>query len=211
MTEDSTLYRTFCLQKIYADMFESYVRRGYNKELDQTDSENQFDQPWKLNHYYDVGADALKCILNGLITGLKQPPTKILDLPSGSGRVTRHLTSFFPEAKVVACDLYEAHVDFCREALKVEAVVSKPDLDDLDLGMKFDVIFCGSLLTHFPMKTFASALRFFSRTLSDDGIAVVSLHGRHVEFAQKNKYGIIQQELFDIAARQGKPNRIWLC
>jgi SAM-dependent methyltransferase len=200
MDKSATLRQTFRLQRIYQGMFEEYLAQGFMKDLDPTDAENQFTQDWQIPHYYDVGADALKNILHGLTIGLREPPKSILDLPSGSGRVTRHLKAFFPEARVVACDLYEPHVNFCRDVLGVESIVSTDDLKDLRIG-EFDVIFCGSLLTHLPAKTFASAMKFLARSLTTNGIAVVTTHGRHVEFAQKRKYGIIQHELFDIAAK----------
>lgn len=195
----SNLEKTFALQQKYYSMYQDYLKRGINLTLDMNDQENNFDADWKEAHYFDVGADALKLIIGALTVGLRGAPKTILDFPSGSGRVTRHLTSFFPDARVVACDLYEAHTDFCAKELGVETLISKANFDDLEFDTKYDVIFSGSLLTHLPAKSFAAALRCMTRALSDNGVAIITVPGRYVEFSQRNKYGIIQHELFDVA------------
>ena len=73
-------------------------------------------------------------------------------------------------------------------------------LDDLNFDVQFDAIFCGSLLTHLPEGLFRSALRFMSRSLTPRGIAVITLHGRHVEFIHRYKYQFIEPERFEAAA-----------
>ena len=68
-----------------------------------------------------------------------------------------------------------------------ETVLSKANPDELNFGQKFDLIFCGSLFTHLPEKTFRSLLKKLSESLSDTGIAIITLHGRYSEHIQKNK------------------------
>jgi hypothetical protein len=115
-TDRTMLGRSMALQERYAELYRAYVARGINKTLSKNDRENVFDVDWKLQHYFDTGGDAIRLIVNGLVQGLYPTPKTILDFPSGSGRVTRHLKSFFPHARVVASDLYEFHYKFCGDS-----------------------------------------------------------------------------------------------
>jgi SAM-dependent methyltransferase len=192
------LRHTFELQNTYRRLYEDYERRGVSTTLDPNDKE--FGPNENLDHYFSVGADALRLIVDALVSNLREPPKLILDLPSGSGRVTRHLRAFFPEAQIVASDLYDSHVKFCSEQLGTEGLLSREDFDLIYFNRKFDVIFCGSLLTHLPADLFASAIRMFSRALSDTGLAIVTLHGRHSEHRQtipSLKY--VEDRLFQVA------------
>jgi SAM-dependent methyltransferase len=196
VTDRTMLGRSMALQERYAELYRAYIVRGINKTLSKDDRENVFDADWKLQHYFDTGSDAIRLIVNGLVQGLYPTPKTILDFPSGSGRVTRHLKSFFPDARVVASDLYEFHYKFCGDFLGVETFQSKENFDEIDFGEKFDLIYSGSLLTHMPADFFQAAMRLFSRSLTDTGIAVVTLHGRHVEYSHNNRWAIIEKDRF---------------
>ena len=80
-------------------------------------------------------ADALRVIVTTLIAAAREIPTTILDFPCGSGRVTRHLQSYFKDAVIVASDLYSDHVKFCVDQLGVEGFLSKEDFDQIDFGV----------------------------------------------------------------------------
>jgi SAM-dependent methyltransferase len=149
-----------------------------------------------------VGYDAIRLILAALVTNDRPVPKRILDFPSGSGRVTRHLCAMFPDAHVGACDLYEGHIDFCAKQFGAEPLLSVEDLDDLDVGSDWDLVFCGSLLTHLPEPLFHKAMNFIVRSLSPTGIALVTLEGRHAEWRQDNTWKFMDDDLFE-AARQG--------
>jgi len=193
------LVRLFELQRFYGSLYESYVVHGVNPTLDPDDKENRFDEEWRINHYFNVGGDALRVIVAALLQSLRAVPQTIIDFPCGSGRVTRHLRAFFPEARIFASDLYEGHVDFCVREFGAEGIISKENFDDVDFGLRFDLIFCGSLLTHLPENLFRSALLLISRSLSDRGLAVITLHGRHSEFFQKHKNKYLADDLFAVA------------
>jgi SAM-dependent methyltransferase len=135
-----------------------------------------------------------------MVRGLRKVPRTILDFPCGAGRVTRHLRAFFPQSRVFACDLYEQHVNFCVTELGAEGIMSKENFDELDFGVQFDLIFCGSLLTHLPENLFRPALRLLSRSLTEEGIAIVTLLGRHAEYVQTHKWKYLDDELFAVAA-----------
>jgi cyclopropane fatty-acyl-phospholipid synthase-like methyltransferase len=188
--------RSMALHRRYAEMYQQYLFRGLNTTINANDRENVFDKPGHYAHYFHTGSDALRIIVDGLILGQYDPPETILDFPSGSGRVTRHLRSYFPSARITACDLYDFHYQFCAACFEVEGFQSKESFDEIDFGKQFDLIFCGSLLTHLPADQFVSALRLISRSLSPRGMAVVTLHGRHVEYLHKHRWQFIEPELF---------------
>jgi SAM-dependent methyltransferase len=193
----NAIFRYFEHQRTVDELYRGYLERGVNTTLDPNDKE--FSAEENLDHYFSVGADALRLVISTLVENLREPPKLILDFPSGSGRVTRHLRAFFPDAKIVACDLYDYHVDFCVRELGTEGMISQENLDEVDFGQRFDLIFCCSLLTHLPEDRFRSAIRLLSRSLTDTGIAIVTLHGRHSEYIQKNRFKYLADDLFVVA------------
>jgi hypothetical protein len=52
-----------------------------------------------------------------------------------------------------------------------------PDINLLELNTKYDLIWCGSLVTHLHEESTLSLMRFFNKHLSDTGICVVSSQG----------------------------------
>jgi SAM-dependent methyltransferase len=191
----------FTTQRRYSLMYEAYIARGFNQTVDFQDKENRLASPWERDHYFQVGSDALRVIVTALIAAAREIPTTILDFPCGSGRVTRHLQSYFKDSVIVASDLYSDHVKFCVDQLGVEGFLSKEDLDQIDFGRRFDLIFCGSLLTHLPAELCRSAMRLIERSLSDRGLAIVTLHGRHSEYIQRTKWRYVEDDLFQEITR----------
>lgn len=166
---------------------------------DTGDEENPGFSEGETAHYMSVGYDAIRLILAALVTNDRPVPQRILDFPSGSGRVTRHLCAMFPNAHVGACDLYEGHIDFCAQQFGAEPILSVENLDDLDVGSDWDLIFCGSLLTHLPERLFHKAIDFMERSLGPTGIALVTLEGRHAEWRQDNSWKFMDDDLFEVA------------
>lgn len=177
-----------------------YSDSGVNCAIDPTDKENAFTEDWQIGHYFSVGEEALRLVMSQLLINRRAIPTRILDFPSGSGRATRHFRAMFPDAEIGACDLYPSHVEFCADQFGAIPLLSRENLDELDVGT-WDVIFCGSLLTHLPEEQFRQALRFMVRSLSPQGIALVTLEGRHSVFIQDNKWKFIGDDLFEVARK----------
>jgi SAM-dependent methyltransferase len=193
------LQRMAHLKSVYSSMLQRYFQTGVIQTLDPNDKENQFKADWQFQHYFNVGDDALRIIVSALEANLRSPPETILDFPCGSGRVTRSLAAFFKGAMITACDLYESHVKFCVDTFGVEGSASKENFEELDFGKKFDLIFCGSLLTHLPEHKFWSALNLICRSLSETGIAVITLQGRYSRHIQHNLWKYLADDLFAVA------------
>ena len=157
-------------------------------------------------HYFSVGENALEIVLQSMVlcrvTGFKT----ILDMPSGFGRVARHLKTAFPDATLCACDLYEDRISVCAEYFGAIAIKSKENFDELKFPTKFDLVWCGSLLTHLPKREFEGALALFSRSLNPNGMAIITLHGRHSPYIQHNKWKYLPDERFAIAEADYRNN-----
>ncbi len=132
-------------------------------------------------HYFEVGDDALHWIELALAAGAVPPPRRILDLPCGWGRIMRFLAARYPDAELVGCDIVDDGIAFCAQRFGAEPVRSLPSLDDVTLPGEFDLIWCGSLITHLDADSVRSLLALFARSLSQQGMAVVTVHGRFVE------------------------------
>ena len=99
-------------------------------------------------HYYKVGLSAIHCIDEALERAKLTDVRTILDLPCGSGRVMRFLVQRFPEAEITACEMASTEqVEFCARVWRSPAF-SSLNLDEVSLGKEFDLIWCGSLVTH---------------------------------------------------------------
>ena len=75
------------------------------------------------------------------------------------------------------------------------------NVSEIDFGEKFDLVFCGSLLTHLPEALFSDTINLLARSLSDSGIAVVTLHGRfsdHLQATRPNFY--LPDQCYEVAA-----------
>jgi len=131
-------------------------------------------------HYFKVGLSAIRCIDEALrASGLSTVRT-ILDLPCGSGRVMRFLRQRFPEASITACELETGPVEFCVRNFGAEPARSSLNLDEVSIGKKFDLIWCGSLVTHLNEQGIVALFRLFRRHLAPGGIMIFTTHGDFV-------------------------------
>jgi SAM-dependent methyltransferase len=128
--------------------------------------------------YYRRGLAALAYIRLALQVAGAREPRNILDMPSGYGRVLRMLKAAFPAADLTACDIDRAAVDFCAETFGAIPAHSTEDPGDLRLAGNYDLIWCGSLLTHLGAEGWRRFLPWFECHLREDGILVFTTHGR---------------------------------
>ncbi len=132
-------------------------------------------------HYFSVGLSAIASVDACITAAGAASPRRILDMPCGHGRVLRFLRARFPDAATVACDLDADGVAFCTGRFGAEGVRSSADLSAVALpAAGFDLIWCGSLVTHLDAEANAELLGLFARSLAPGGVAVVTTHGRLV-------------------------------
>jgi len=156
-------------------------------------------------HYFDVGESALHCIEAALFAARRQKTTvnRILDLPCGHGRVLRFLRRAFPTAQLTACDLDRPGVEFCARAFAAHPVMSAVDVAKIPLEGPYDLIWCGSLLTHLPHEKWQAFLKLFQRLLLPGGIVVFTTHGRSCEADLVNgshRYGLEDPQIASLLA-----------
>ena len=129
----------------------------------------------------------LDCIRAAMIAAKKPTAERILDLPSGHGRVLRLLRAEYPQAELTACDIKPDAVEFCAEKFSATPVYGKEDLKEVELPHRYDLIWCGSLLTHLDQDLWTEFLDFFDDALEVGGLLVVTFAGRHIAAAIEDK------------------------
>jgi len=131
-------------------------------------------------HYFKVGLSAISCINEALEGAGLKTVRRILDLPCGSGRVLRFLAQQFPEAEITACELERGPVEFCARTFGARPAYSSLDLDEVSFEKKFDLIWCGSLVTHLTEVGITALLSLFYRHLETGGLMIFTTHGDFV-------------------------------
>jgi SAM-dependent methyltransferase len=152
-------------------------------------------------HYFKVGLSAIRSIEEAIDAAQLGSVRRILDLPCGHGRVLRFLVQRFPEAEITASDLDRKGVDFCADVFGIEAIYSAPNLDQFSLRGQFDLIWCGSLVTHLNDTGIRALLAFFARYLQPKGLLIFTAHGERVIQRlrdQEFEYGIALESVAPI-------------
>lgn len=133
------------------------------------------------DYYFHYGRDALRAIGLALRSdGGGRTLRTILDFPCGHGRVLRTMRAALPTAHITACDLDSEAVDFCAATFGATPAYSDEDPDRITLDGSFDLIWCGSLLTHLDHPLWPTFLGLFERVLSPHGLLVFTVHGPHI-------------------------------
>ena len=131
-------------------------------------------------HYFKVGLSAMRVLEEALRRAGSPAVERVLDLPCGHGRVLRFLAPRFPRAAFTACDLDRDGVDFCARVFGATPVYSVINLDALSFDTRFDLIWCGSLVTHLDATQTRALFRLFARHLAPGGLLLFSAHGDFV-------------------------------
>jgi SAM-dependent methyltransferase len=136
--------------------------------------------PGQADHYLSVGLSARRVIDTALKSHSQPSIRSVLDFPCGYGRVLRFLRLMFPDARCTGVEIDPGALAFCRRAFGIETVLSRMDFGMLPLPRDhFDLIWCGSLLTHLDEPSACALLQTFHRCLGEDGLCVFTTHGRH--------------------------------
>ncbi|QCB46333.1 class I SAM-dependent methyltransferase [Hydrogenophaga sp. PAMC20947] len=132
-----------------------------------------------LEHYESVGKQMAGHIQAASRLQNSTSAPRILELPCGYGRVTRHLVSMFPAEHICASDIMVPAVKFVTEQFGVMGHPAQAPFNELT-GLSdnmFDVAGMGSLITHLSAFNSTTLLKHFFRVIKQGGIAVVTIHG----------------------------------
>ena len=86
-------------------------------------------------------------------------------------------------------------LDFCKHTFSIHPVKSTIDFAEFSLSTKFDLIWCGSLITHIDEASATILLKFFYNHLSPGGLCVFTTHGKFsIDMLEKKKitYGLTE-------------------
>ena len=152
------------------------------------------------NHYFRVGKSAIDSIHLGLRrAGIEASEVKrVLDLPCGHGRVLRYLRASFPEAEITACDLLRDGVDFCASTFGAIPAYSEDDPRTIPIERDaYDLIWVGSLFTHFDVPLWDEFLEVLRASLRPGGLLIFTTAGRHVyrQMIEGRTYGLPRQRV----------------
>jgi len=153
-------------------------------------------------HYFKVGLSAIKCIDAAIERAGIVNIRTILDFPCGGGRVLRFLAQRFPQAEITACELQPGAVKFCQRTFGARPAISSLNLDEVKFAIGFDLIWCGSLVTHLNGKGILSLLHLFQRHLRPGGLVVITTHGDFVAQrlpAREFDYGLAADDVDNLS------------
>jgi len=152
------------------------------------------------DHYFNVGLSGLKHILIAITCAQKDKSEMrtILDFPSGWGRALRFIKAYFPDAETTAGEIEERALRFCKEQFSINTLSSDNDFGQIPITKKFDLIWCGSLMTHLNKGKSQNLLEFFYDILNENGILCFTTHGRYSKYlldSEKYVYGLEKAEI----------------
>jgi SAM-dependent methyltransferase len=136
--------------------------------------------------YFTAGRSALRSIRLAMLAANRAQVSRVLDFASGGGRVLRYLKAAFPGAELAACDVVDVYLRFCSDTFGARALKSNVDPAQIELDGQFDLIWCGSLLSHTDSDDFAGYLKLWESALAPGGVLVFSVMGRSVTVALQN-------------------------
>ena len=155
--------------------------------------------------YLTAGLSASHCIQASLrAVGKQITAGAILDFPCGFGRVLRFLKGMFPAADIIVGEIQPDALDFCQHTFSVSAFLSDRDLNRIVLPQKFDLIWCGSLMTHLDEPAVCDLLHFFYRQLAEGGVCVFTAHGQRVASiieTRESTYGLSEESQKNILSQ----------
>jgi hypothetical protein len=81
----------------------------------------------QLDHYLFVGVSALQVVGEAMLLATKTEFAKILDLPCGFGRATRHFVKFFPDSEIFVSEIDKEKQAFASTQFHAHGFDVPPD------------------------------------------------------------------------------------
>jgi len=137
--------------------------------------------------YFLTGYRALKICCS--YVDMSKKNLRILDFPCGYGRVLRWLRNQFPSSEIFGCEIDSRMLDFVEKEFGAERIQSNDEMDVI-LPIDLDLIFVGSLLTHYDEHQWDKFLLMCQRALATNGILVFTTHGRRHALMARDRHPI---------------------
>ena len=135
-----------------------------------------------IDHYLNTGKELCSISENAIIQQHKNislKDIKVLELPAGFGRVTRHLINVYSSSNITTVDIYDDALDFQSKTFNTTSI--KISIGDFEYkaikNNYFDLGIMGSLVTHFDEKSSRKIILAFMNKIKTDGIGVITIHG----------------------------------
>ncbi len=109
--------------------------------------------------------------------------------------MTRHLRAFFPNAALYVSDLAKEKEKFVLQSFGANQAEQNPEFL-IPPHRTYDLIFVGSLVTHFDEPRFRRAINWFVASLSPKGLLVLTTHGRRHNYMQNKVTNYIAPDLW---------------
>jgi trans-aconitate methyltransferase len=151
-------------------------------------------------HSYQNSGQEAALEIKSLCKIFRNSPTlAILDWGCGTGRVTRHLPDYFPEAKITGADVNPSCIQWLQNNMQgIDWIQSSTNLSDETISAQYDLIIALSVLTHLPANEQANWLNQLHGLLQPQGLVWLSTHGKtylhqltHHQKKQLSEQGIL--------------------
>lgn len=132
-----------------------------------------------VKYYFNDGrasADKLRHLVEQDL-GMAGKTISLLEFASGYGAVTRHLPNTLPNARIVACDIHPAAMEFLKTRLRAEVLLSNSVPEKFMPPQKFDVVFALSFFSHMPRSTWGRWLKQLYSVVAPDGYLIFTTQG----------------------------------
>ena len=151
--------------------------------------------PGREEQYFEIGHRALELVEFAAKLCDKPHFPNILDYGCGYARVLRWLRPKHHYAEITACELEQSCVDFCAKHWDAIPVVSATDPATVKFDRQFDLIWCGSVLTHLDQAAWEKTFDLLIESTAECGIIILTLQGRFFASALANKQPYIADDV----------------
>ena len=139
-----------------------------------------------VDAYLEIGRNALEHCKRAL---KGRTPKRILDFPCGYGRVMRWFRHEWPGAELHGVETDSRCLDFVERSFGAKPVQADARLN-MTVPSDVDLIFSGSLLTHFDEWQWRIYIEMCVDALSKDGVFLFTTHGRIASVLAKNRHPV---------------------
>jgi SAM-dependent methyltransferase len=155
------------------------------------------------DEYFQIGHRALEWVRFSAELCDKPHYPRVLDLGCGHGRVLRWLRPYLHYAEITACDIDRDAVDFCCRHFGAVPAYSTSDLRALPFHDKFDLIWCGSLLTHLDEAQWQVAFDCLVDWTTNCGVILFTAQGRYFASRLARQHRFVADDVDQTALLDG--------